>query len=179
MVGVTMRAAPVVRLLFALARATSWTRSLQIVSTGPGHRVPNSLECHSGDIARRLRVARRLRFRSAPPPGAPWREKVEKSVATCEPYPYLPRFLSGGWGSLRWGAPERSEPHPPPQKSWGVGVGFPCGHLIELIWQGGALGSGLSQAPYTSRGPVCFLSHLVAAGVVNPPGGYATQALPC
>ena len=28
-----------------------------------------------------------------------------RSVATCEPYPHPPRFLSGGWGSLRWGAP--------------------------------------------------------------------------
>ncbi|CAK0849795.1 unnamed protein product [Prorocentrum cordatum] len=36
-------------------------------------------------------------------------------------------LLAEGPRSLRSGALERSEPHPPPQKSWGVGVGFAGG----------------------------------------------------
>ncbi|CAK0816417.1 unnamed protein product, partial [Prorocentrum cordatum] len=59
------------------------------------------------------------------PPAGGGKRRLKEPHANPAPTPH--DFWGGGRGSLRSGAPERSEPHPPPQKSWGVGVGFACG----------------------------------------------------
>eukprot|EP00959_Pyramimonas_sp_CCMP1952_P243934 5099131-Pyramimonas_sp.AAC.1 len=70
-------------------------------------------------------------FTTEPPQRASYWGTSSKWLGTfrgpqANPTPTPHDFRGGGWGPLRSRAPERSEPPPPPQNSWGVGAGFAC-----------------------------------------------------